>query len=463
MNCTGLSVIRGTADLVVRRRGARRDRRPDRPRRRRACWCASRAPRSTRPASAPGFSGSPILCDGAQRRRDLRGHRRVRQQGRARHADRGDPAAPARAPRPRAREAPGLLRAARPLAGAAHGVRALGAHAGACSTRAAARAGRAVLAAPAGPLGGYPGPARSCPAPRWRRRSPPATSASARSARSPTATATRSARSATRSTALGPRGRCSSQDAYVFGVIGNPLGDPRPRRDDLQAHLGRRAHARARSPTTPSPRSPGNLGAAPASIPLRVTARARGPRARRRSTRSLADERALGFGASLSLVAPLAAVTGAGPAARTRSSPSRSRSAPASACASCAKPIGFCNPYFDALHAARRHRRRPRRSSTASTWRRCTSRGAAVTHRRSGAASPTTCSCGARAPQRVRAGSTRAGAAHAAPPRRRRRLAHRARCRSRAGCSPARARSSCRATASTLERGRRPARAGRGA
>ena len=65
----------------------------------------------------------------------------------------------------------------------------------------------------------------SCPARRWRPRSRPATSRSAPSAPSPTATATRSSPSATRSTGSAARS-LFMQDAYVFGVIGNPLGVP---------------------------------------------------------------------------------------------------------------------------------------------------------------------------------------------------------------------------------------------
>ena len=54
----------------------------------------------------PGFSGSPIYCDGPQRGRDLGVARRVRRRRRARHADRGDPRDGARRARRRRRARP---------------------------------------------------------------------------------------------------------------------------------------------------------------------------------------------------------------------------------------------------------------------------------------------------------------------------------------------------------------------
>ena len=64
---------------------------------------------------AEGFCGSPIKCaDGRRRRRDDRrdrpGHRRLRQQARARHADRGDARRAGRPAGRRRRDAPALLR-----------------------------------------------------------------------------------------------------------------------------------------------------------------------------------------------------------------------------------------------------------------------------------------------------------------------------------------------------------------
>ena len=106
MHCTALSVIRGTdissfdAEVARRHRRRRRRRRAD-PR------SASAGRRSTRPASGPGFSGSPIYCpdgDGVSRVIGAisEGDRRLRQQGRARDADRADARRAVRRRRPRA-------------------------------------------------------------------------------------------------------------------------------------------------------------------------------------------------------------------------------------------------------------------------------------------------------------------------------------------------------------------------
>jgi hypothetical protein len=92
----------------------------------------------------------------------------------------------------------------------------------------------------------------------------------------------------------------------------------------------------------------GTLGASPPAIPLRATARLRGSTSSATVESSVADERALGFGGGLSLIAPTAAGTaldellnsfepvGVTLCVRFRVSELK-------------KPIGFCNPYFDAF------------------------------------------------------------------------------------------------------------------
>ena len=60
----------------------------------------------------------------------------------------------------------------------------------------------------------------------------------------------------------------------------------------------------------------------------------------------LADERELGYGAGISFVGTARRHQALGTLMRDFG-PVTFRCARASACASCARPIGFCNPYFD--------------------------------------------------------------------------------------------------------------------
>ena len=132
MRCTGLSVVRGHGDLVVRRRDSRRDRPRGGARRiARGCSCARRARQSSPAAWARASRGRhPVRR--SQRGRDLRDRGRVRQPGGARHADRGDPRRPAGTGERHASRAaprPGRPPADRP----AERVRALAAPPGLCS------------------------------------------------------------------------------------------------------------------------------------------------------------------------------------------------------------------------------------------------------------------------------------------------------------------------------------------
>jgi hypothetical protein len=95
----------------------------------------------------------------------------------------------------------------------------------------------------------------------------------------------------------------------------------------------------------------GVLGAEPPSIPLRVFGRHADGRTVALESR-LADERALGLGAGLSLVAPLAAgqalerlMRSFGPVTLSMCTRLRVRQLQ--------RPLGFCNPYFDANSALR--------------------------------------------------------------------------------------------------------------
>ena len=117
MQCTGYSVIRGTeisafdveiVDVVSGDASAN-----DGPR----ILIRVSGEAVDRTGVGPGFSGSPIYCGRAQRRRDLGGDRRVRRQDRAGDADRGDPLQPARrAPRQADRAAASRIGRVLPLA-----------------------------------------------------------------------------------------------------------------------------------------------------------------------------------------------------------------------------------------------------------------------------------------------------------------------------------------------------------
>jgi hypothetical protein len=135
------------------------------------------------------------------------------------------------------------------------------------------------------------------------------------------------------------------QDAYVFGVIGNPIGVP-----DFGAMTYKLTssggHSLGELTNDTFSAIAGSLGAAPPSIPLRVTARLRGRGEQVTLDSLLADERELGLGAGLGLVAPLAASTAIDrllgsfePVALKVCMRVRVREL--------RKPIGFCNPYFD--------------------------------------------------------------------------------------------------------------------
>ena len=98
------------------------------------------------------------------------------------------------------------------------------------------------------------------------------------------------------------------QDAYVFGVIGNPIGIP-----DLGAMTYKLTssggHVLGSITNDTFSAIAGSVGSDPPSIPLRVTARLHGGDERVALDSRLADERELELGAGLGLVAPLAAST----------------------------------------------------------------------------------------------------------------------------------------------------------
>jgi hypothetical protein len=340
MSCTGLSVVRGTEiasfgveilDVIA-----------DDP----AYGGARLLVRVSGPAVdatgiGPGFSGSPILCDGR--------NAGALSEGIGEYGNKVALATPIEAilgARPsasrHARRAPALLRAARPLAGplVASG---LSSRARRLLGQAADRVDRTVLAAPPGPLGGYPA----------QDLVPGAAVAASLSTGDVSigSVGTVAYRDGDEVFAFGHaldglgRRALFMQDAYVFGVIGNPLGVP-----DFGAMTYKLTssggHALGEVSNDTFSAIAGKLGAAPPSVPLRVTARLRGSDDRVALDSLLADERPLGLGAGLGLVAPLAATTAIDrllgsyePTALTVCVRVRVREL--------RKPIGFCNPYFD--------------------------------------------------------------------------------------------------------------------
>jgi hypothetical protein len=291
----------------------------------------------------PGFSGSPILCDGR--------YAGAISEGIGEYGNKVVLATPIEAilgARPTAaasaRKAPALVRAARPLTSPLT-VSGLSSRARRLLSRAAAKVDRTVLAAPPGPLAGYP---VQDPVPGA------AVAASLSTGDiSVGAVGTVAYRDGDQVFAFGHSldalGRRSlfMQDAYVFGVINNPIGVP-----DLGASTYKLTssggHAIGAITNDTFSAIAGSVGAGPASISLRVTARLHGSDKRETLESLLADERKLDLGAGLGLIAPLAASTALDrllgsfePVALTACVRFRVREL--------RKPIGFCNPYFDSF------------------------------------------------------------------------------------------------------------------
>lgn len=341
MRCTGLSVVRGTeiatfdvevidviADDPVAG-GAR-------------ILIRVFGPAVDTTGVGPGFSGSPILCGGR--------NAGAISEGIGEYGNKVVLATPiedilSAQPQPSpawARQAPGLLRSARSLAGPltvsglSPGTRQL-------LARAARRAGLTVLAAPPGPQGGYP----------VQDLQPGSTVAASISAGDVSigAVGTVAYREGAEIYAFGHAldalGRRSlfMQDAYVFSVIANPLGVP-----ELGAQTYKLTssggHALGAVTNDTFSAISGRIGNAPASIPLRVKARGDEGRSAVVLDSRLADERSLGYGAGLSLVAPLATQTALdrllgdfAPVTMRLCTRFRVRQLP--------RPMGFCSTYFD--------------------------------------------------------------------------------------------------------------------
>jgi len=344
MRCTGLSVVRGTEissfdveviDVIADDPAAGGPR----------ILIRVSGPAVDATGIGPGFSGSPILCDGR--------HAGAISEGIGAYGNHVVLAAPIEeiltarpAPVPAsARSAPRVTRAARPLLGPLT-VGGLSSRTRQLVARAARRAGRVVLAAPPGPVGGYP-------AVEMRPGSTVAASLSTGDV-SIAAVGVVAYRDGDEIYAFGHaldgigRRALFLQDSYVFGVIGNPIGIP---------ELGAITYKLASSSGHPLGAFTndtlsgvgGRLGAGPPSFPLRVTARERGGDTVSLDSR-LADERAFGFGAGLSFVAPIAAGTALDRLLRTFE-PATMTMCMRFRVRQLRKPMGFCNPYFDVFEA----------------------------------------------------------------------------------------------------------------
>jgi len=291
----------------------------------------------------PGFSGSPILCGGR--------YAGAISESIGDYGNKVVLATPIEAilgARPtaaaNARKDPALLRAARPLT-APLTVSGLSSRTRRLLSRAAAKVHRTVLAAPPGPLAGYP---VQDPVPGAA-----VTASLSTGDISVGAVGTVAYRDGDQVFAFGHsldglgRRALFMQDAYVFGVINNPIGVP-----DLGAATYKLTssggHAIGAITNDTFSAIAGKVGPRPASIPLRVTARLHGSDKRETLESLLADERKLGLGAGIGLIAPLAASTALDrllgsfePVALAVCVRFRVREL--------RKPIGFCNPYFDSF------------------------------------------------------------------------------------------------------------------
>jgi hypothetical protein len=343
MDCTGLSVIRGTdiasfdvevIDVIAGEASMSGPR----------ILIRASGPAVDATGLGPGFSGSPIMCDGRNAGAVSEG---VGEYGN--HIALVTPIEEILGAAPKAtgaRRAPRIARAARPLVGPLT--------VGGVSTgtrrflaRAARQAGRLVLAAPPGPLGGYPVQDLR-----------PGSSVAAAIATGDVSfggTGTVAYRDGDRIYAFGHaldgagRRALFLQDSYVFAVIGNPLAIP-----DFGAITYKLTssggHPLGTFDNDVLAAVTGTLGPGPPSIPLRVTARERGVDAPVRLESLLADERALDLGSGLGFVAPIATSTALErllgafePVTLTVCARFRVRELP--------RPMGFCNPYFDPFEA----------------------------------------------------------------------------------------------------------------
>ncbi|HEV7847695.1 MAG TPA: hypothetical protein VGO83_15680 [Thermoleophilaceae bacterium] len=339
MHCTGLSVIRGTTissfdveilDIIGAEPGMSGPR----------ILIRVSGPAVDSTGIGPGFSGSPVMCDGRNAGAISEGlgeyGNEVALATPIELMLRDRPPAPAAA----ARRDPTLLRAARPL-GTPLTVSGLSGRAAAVVRQAATRAHRPLIVAPAGPVGGYP------PVDLQPGASVAATISTGDLGLGAIGTLTY--RDGEDVWAFGHPfeglGRRSLflQDAYVYTVIQNPLG-----LQDFGAISYKLAssngYVHGAMTNDQVDTISGKLGPRPHSIPLRVSTRNRaGERVTLNSL--LADERDLGYGAGISFVAPLGLTEAMGRLMRDFG-PVTFRMCTSIRVRELRRPMGFCNLYF---------------------------------------------------------------------------------------------------------------------
>jgi hypothetical protein len=339
MRCIGLSVIKGTeissfnvdiVDVIAAETGLSGPR----------ILIRVSGPAVDETGIGPGFSGSPIYCDGRNAGAISEGlgeyGNEVALATPIEDMIRDRPPGPAAA----ARHDRALLRAARPLATPLT-VSGLTGPAADVVREAARRAQRPLFVAPAGPVGGYP-PTELNPG------------------------ASVAAVISTGDLALGAVGTVTYrdgddlwafghpfeglgrralflQDAYIYTVIQNPLGI-----QDFGAITYKLAsadgHVQGAITSDKNDAIAGKVGARPASIPLHIVARSRAGEIVTQDS-LLADERDLGWGAGISFVAPLGLTQAVGRLMRDFG-PSTQRVCLRIKVRELRRPMGFCNLYF---------------------------------------------------------------------------------------------------------------------
>jgi hypothetical protein len=339
MHCTGLSVVRGTeissfeveiVDVIAAETGLSGPR----------ILVSVSGPAIETTGLGPGFSGSPVICDGRNAGAISEGlgdyGNDVALATPIEEMIRDRPPAPPAA----ARRDPALLRAARPLA-IPLTVTGLSGRAATLMRQAALRARRPLIIAPAGPVAGYqpvdlrPGAAVA------------ASISTGDLALGAVGTVTY--RDGEDLWAFGHpleglgRRALFLQDAYVYTVIENPLGIM-----DFGAITYKLASAdgyvQGAVTRDQADTISGKVGAPPRSIPLRIEARnSAGQRVTLGSL--LADERDLGYGAGISFVAPLGMAQALGRLTRDFG-PLTLRMCLRIRVRELRKPMGFCNAYF---------------------------------------------------------------------------------------------------------------------
>ncbi|HET7240076.1 MAG TPA: hypothetical protein VFI77_02885, partial [Gemmatimonadales bacterium] len=353
MTCTGLSVIRGTeissfnvdiVDVIAAETGLSGPR----------ILIRVSGPAVDETGIGPGFSGSPVYCDGRNAGAiseglgeygnevalvtPIEGMIRDRPPsvvGKHRAVPGAQPSVPATA-----RRDPALLRAARPL-GLPLTVSGLTGRAAELVGEAARRAKRPLFVAPAGPVGGYQ--------PTELRPGASVAAAISTGDLGLGAVGTVTYRDGDDLWAFGHpfeglgKRALFLQDAYIYTVIQNPLGI-----QDFGAITYKLAsadgHVQGAVTSDKTEAIAGKVGSDPMSIPLHVVARNRAGETVTQDS-MLADERDLGWGAGISFVAPLGLTQAVG-RLMGDFGPATLRMCLRIKVRELRRPMGFCNLYF---------------------------------------------------------------------------------------------------------------------